>query len=82
MQNKKKAPAVTLVIIVALGLWLIAWNWASDAASAESDSMASHVGEQVTIGRDTLVVTDFSVMLETYTLSNGVKVDKSLVEKK
>lgn len=40
----------------------------------------SHIGRKVILDKDTLTVTTYSELYETYTLSNGAKIDFKLYE--
>ena len=47
----------------------------------EIDVIKSKVGNQVIIGRDTSIITDYSLLLDNYTLSNGTKISTELANK-
>lgn len=39
----------------------------------------THIGENKILGSDTLIVVDYSIIDQTFTLSNGLKVDKHII---
>lgn len=40
-----------------------------------------HMGEKIVINKDTLTVVDYNSLFETFTLSNGIVVDRKLIDK-
>lgn len=64
---------------------IIAYNCSSDKGpigeyQRQTDIMKSYVGEKIVIDKDTLTITDYSVFKDTYTLSNGVSINKEMVK--
>jgi hypothetical protein len=51
------------------------------ALQKEDAKAKSYLKSEVIIDKDTLIVVDYSLILSTYTLSNGAVVDKSFVIK-
>lgn len=66
-------------------LAVVAFIWMTSSMISDfneiTDKKESYVGTKVLIGKDSLSVVNYSLFGDTYTLENGVKVDKSLVEK-
>lgn len=56
-------------------------NSARTEVETRYQEMQSFVGDTVIINKDTLVITDFSTIDETFTLSNKVRIHKSFVIK-
>lgn len=52
-----------------------------EGISSEQDKYKKHIGNTVVLQKDSLKVVDYSFINGTFTLSNGVKVDTSLVFK-
>jgi len=48
----------------------------------EENKYKEHMGDVFILEKDTLTVTDYSILEENFTLSNGKKVNKSLIIKK
>lgn len=76
--------AITALIIITVflfGLLILFVNWTFDLVEEEKVLMESHIGDTLIIKQDTLIVLDYSMFLETYTLSNSIKVSRKAVEK-
>jgi len=46
----------------------------------QEDLMESHVGDTIIMRKDTLIIIDFSVTNDTYTLDNGLTVNRKIIE--
>ena len=46
----------------------------------ETDAMAVHIGEEVVIGEDTLIIVSFSTFTDEYFLSDGMVISKDLID--
>lgn len=72
--------AVGFVVVVAMLLWAIDGIYKTiDETSEEYKEL---VGEKIIIDKDTLLVTDYSVWLRKFYLSNGSEVSKEYAKKK
>lgn len=69
--------AVTLVLLFLVVKYL--FNESSTAIKVESEKYRVHVGDDYVLNGDTLIITDYSLFTETFTLSNGVEVNYHLV---
>lgn len=45
----------------------------------EKESYGKYLGTEVTVGKDTLIVIDYSSVKESFILSNGVYISKDLI---
>ena len=48
----------------------------------QEELMESHIGDTIIMRKDTMTVIDFSVTDDTYTLDNGLTVNRKICEKK
>lgn len=71
---------VVYVSIMGVVIWLIL-SVAIKSINKETSSYSINVGKKVVLNNDTLLITNYSTFDKTYTLSNGVKVDTSLISK-
>jgi hypothetical protein len=46
----------------------------------QEDLMESHVGDTIIMRKDTLIVVDFSTINDTYTLDNGMTINRKIIE--
>jgi hypothetical protein len=44
------------------------------------DEFKKSIGKEIVLGKDTLIVIDYSALTNTYTLSNGYKINKALLD--
>ena len=51
-----------------------------DAFNETNNNMSVNIGNKVLLDNDTLTIIDYKVIGNTYTLSNGVKIDANLVK--
>jgi len=79
----KKNGRFLIVIAVFIGLFLT-WIWAVSSLlkslNEETQKYKDKIGEVYVLEDDTLTIVDYSSFNETYTLSNGIVINKSLVE--
>jgi len=89
MKNRVKnifIPAVILMIIIFLLLMVsikFLFNIGSkiqEDANMQIIEMKSHIGDTTIIKEDTLIIIDYSIIDDTYTLSNGIKINKSFIK--
>lgn len=66
------------VIAMAYGLTNLVGSVTS-GIGREKEKYEKYVGEKYIIDKDTLTITDYSIIEETFTLSNGQKVNYKLV---
>ena len=69
---------VVCVIVLSFLLNKLFNNLTSEI-SKEKEKYEKYVGEKHIIDKDTLTITDYSILEETFTLSNGQKVSYKLV---
>jgi len=73
-----------LVFMILLALLIAIYNGSldkfGDNLKDEIDTMKSHVGDEIVLIGDTLIVTNYSAWDNEYTLSNGTTVARNLVE--
>jgi hypothetical protein len=75
--------AVIAFIIVVYGLTkMVTAPFKSFAKNyiEQEDLMESHVGDTIIMRKDTLIVVDFSVISDTYTLDNGMTINRKIIE--
>ncbi len=71
-----------LVVIVMVVLLNSIINNISNDITKETDKYKIHIGETFIINNDTSTIVDYSLIDETFTLSNGKKINYLLVNKK
>ena len=83
MRNFAIWSGLALVGLVAVLVFVV--DGLFDVVEEEKAEKSEIVGENVVIGRDTLVVVDYKFLVEKYVLSNGVEISEdyatSLIEK-
>jgi hypothetical protein len=70
---------IGLICLVAF-FWSLSFNMIRNGLDKEKKEYTVNMGKKVVIANDTLTVTDYSTIYETYTLSNGSTVSKYIVE--
>lgn len=75
--------AIVFIFLVVLSAYLIfsSVDEIKSEYSKAENSIKKEVGKKVILEKDTLTIIDYSILNDTYTLSNGVKVSFELVEK-
>lgn len=73
---------LTTIIILGTIFYLISRKGADVTIKLENleEEMSSNVGESLVIDGDTLTIVNYSIVSNSYTLSNGVEIDKSFLE--
>ena len=86
--NRKTNRSLTkmFLVIFALGVALVflvnsLFSDVKSKVNLESEKYKTHLGEKFVLDKDTLTITDFSVLEEVFILSNGKKVSYSLIVK-
>ena len=72
---------IFLTIIITILIVGIANN-ISNEINKEKGKYEQYIGDKFIIDNDTLLIIDYSMINETFTLSNGKKVSYSLIESK
>lgn len=72
--------AILALSLLAFAIYQI--KSSADILNNNAIIMKSNIGKQVIIENDTLIILDYSLINETYLLSNGVNVNRVIVEKK
>jgi hypothetical protein len=54
--------------------------YVKDKVNARVIELERKLGDEIVLGKDTLIIIDYSIMTNTYTLSNGYKINKSVLE--
>jgi protein associated with RNAse G/E len=74
----------TLIIVgISLSVLLyFLWSNVVSIISKNSDKMKANIGTEYILDSDTLKVIDYSILNDTYTLSNGAKINRLLIENK
>lgn len=67
------------LIFIIIGSWILI-SICNKAINKYKVEYTKHMGERVIIGKDTLSITDYSMIEENFTLSNGRKISKSYLE--
>lgn len=72
--------AIGFVVMVAMWLWTIdGIDKTIDEASEEYKEL---IGEKVIVDKDTLLITDYNMLLGKFYLNNGTEVSKEYAKKK
>ncbi len=71
------------VFLVILGWYLMFSIIDNGISSIQNDKNSADklIGKEVVIKQDTLMITDYSMLDQTYTLNNGQKINKNLAPK-
>lgn len=69
------------VMSLLVALIYVSGSKISSVYESEVDMYEEHVGSNIYLNGDTLIIVDYSVFNETFTLSNGSKVSFSFVTK-
>lgn len=70
---------IIAILMIVAGIALLT-NTILHGIEKEKKSFSINVGKKIVVGKDTLTIMDYSTVMETYSLSNGTKVDKSFVD--
>ena len=70
--------AAFIGLVVSISIMI---NSIKHGVADESEKYETYIGENCIIGSDTLMVVDYSIVLETFTLSNGATISYKLEEK-
>jgi len=82
MKMKTIAGLISLALfIVAIFLFVRVVNDANTVGKETEERMKVHVGKSVAMHRDTLMIVDYSMVLNMYKLENGTWVNSDLVDK-
>lgn len=69
---------VTIVLFAFVYFMLFSLN---NTMQEMDDEYKSNIGKEIILEKDTLTIVDYSLWDETYTLSNGVKVNTDFIKK-
>jgi hypothetical protein len=79
--KKILTPIVLLFLLLTILLYFIE-NTALRQVGNLENKYKAEVGRTVVLGKDTLTIVDYSILMENFTLSNGQKVSYSFVKNK
>lgn len=68
-----------LIVCMVLLIHLMS-NQVKDQWKQEEDKYSSKIGTKFFLGKDTLLIVDYSILKETFTLSNGQIINFNLVK--
>ena len=68
--------AVTVISVIVLSLML---NRTVNLIKTDCEIFQKRIGQKVKLNDDTLIIVDYSLFDESYTLSNGIKIDTNLI---
>jgi hypothetical protein len=71
------AGIVVTVLYYTIIIWFV--GGAIDAVNSEAEVYKEYIGKKYLYEGDTVLVIDYSLFNDTYTLSNGVKVNSALI---
>lgn len=77
---KNLIAALVIISLFAFGIYHLSNS--TKALSDISKLMESNVGKEVVLDNDTLTILDYSLLNSTYLLSNGISVNRVIVEGK
>ena len=80
MKIKSFLVPFALLIVVVLA-WSLLMDKASDSIGSEIDKMKENVGQKVIMQNDTLMIIDYSILNDNYTLEDGRTISSDLVGK-
>ena len=70
----------SIIIIIILAV-ILTWGWAIKGSYNDlHDPYKANIGRSVVINTDTLTVVNYSTISGSYTLSNGVTIDKEVIK--
>lgn len=69
-----------LIVLLVASLYFLFTSVRTNAM-AEVTMYESKLGQRVVLGGDTLLIIDYSILTETYMLSNGVRISAELINK-
>ena len=70
--------ALLIVVVVA---WSLLMDTASNSIGGEIDKMKENVGQKVILKNDTLMIIDYSLLNDNYTLEDGRTISSSFLDK-
>jgi hypothetical protein len=76
---KNLAPALVVLFLISFGIYHLTNSLSF--LNKRNKEMQLNIGKKIIIEDDTLIVIDYSFFNDSYTLSNGICVNKSIVEK-
>lgn len=68
-----------IVFITSVTSFYYLTNSLSSELNKKTDEYKSKIGQRIVIEKDTLTVVDYSIVMETFTLSNGKQVNSVIV---
>ena len=82
MKSKKLDFIILIIIAILLGtlVHFIAKGF-NNIKEAEKQKYEHHIGETLIINKDTLTIVNYSILYETFILSNGTSVNYKMVPK-
>ena len=76
----------TLIMFIFLALMMILFYytliWAADAIISIDNEAKEKIGQQVILNKDTLIIINYSLWDDTYTLENGIIISKEFLNLK
>ena len=74
----------TIIVLIALVIgFVLCAHWLTyliaSEVGKEKNKYKSRIGQKIVFEKDTLTIVDYSSIMETFTLSNGVNVNASMV---
>jgi len=81
--NIKIVAPITFIILIIGAIYLVnnIFTKAGEEIKTIQNEYKSYIGETYIMKKDTLLIIDYSMFKETFTLSNGVEVNSSLIIK-
>ena len=76
---KKMIFSTIVLLAVLFALLFILISSMNNLIEDEEKKYKTRIGQEFIFGKDTLKIIDYSLLLESFTMSNGVKVNSSLV---
>ncbi len=71
---------IGVILVLSMGLTFLMNSIKSDVQKEQSVYKAK-IGQKFILGKDTLIIVDYSLLTKTFTLSNGSKVSAELINK-
>jgi hypothetical protein len=75
-----KTPPIMIIMIVVTVLTIILVGIGVQMSEKQFEKFDAEVGNQVILRKDTLFVMDYSIFNDSYTLENGLKIDREFYE--
>jgi hypothetical protein len=81
MKYFKRMFLLNIFVMATAIIFIVVFNKFINSYSEEKQMYEKYINTQIITSKDTVTVIDYSLMKETFTLSNGLEVNKKIVMK-